>query len=140
MIVLLTDGENNESPDPAAAAQTAADRGVRIYTVGIGSAAGTNVDLNGFLVHTQLDEATLQQISQVTGGTYYGATDAQQLQAIYDNLDTQLVLQPEMTELTAIFAGVSVLMLARRRPDVAPVARSTAMSARMRLQRQAGRR
>lgn len=111
VIVLLTDGENNESPDPAAAAQTAADRGVRIYTVGIGSAAGTNVNLNGFLVHTQLDEATLQQISQATGGTYYGAADAQQLHAIYDNLDPQLVLQPEMTELTAIFAGVSGLML-----------------------------
>jgi Ca-activated chloride channel family protein len=111
VIVLLTDGENNESPDPAAAAQTAADRGVRIYTVGIGSAAGTNVNLNGFLVHTQLDEATLQRVSQVTGGTYYGATDAQQLRTIYDDLDTQLVIQPEMTELTAIFAGVSVLLL-----------------------------
>jgi Ca-activated chloride channel family protein len=111
VIVLLTDGENNESPDPGAAAQTAADRGVRIYTVGIGSAAGTDVNLNGFLVHTQLDEAALQQISQVTGGTYYGATDAQQLRAIYDNLDTQMFLQPEMTELTAIFAGVGGLML-----------------------------
>ena len=62
-----------------AAAQTAADQGVRIYTVGIGSAAGTTVDLNGFQVFTQLDQATLQQISQMTGGTYYGATDAQQL-------------------------------------------------------------
>jgi Ca-activated chloride channel family protein len=112
VIVLLTDGENNESPDPAAAAQTAADRGVRIHTVGIGSAAGTNVNLNGFLVHTQLDEATLQQISQITGGTYYSATDAQQLLAIYDNLDTQVILQPEMTELTAIFAGIGGLMLA----------------------------
>ena len=84
---------------------------MRIYTVGIGSAAGTNVNLNGFLVHTQLDEATLQRVSQVTGGTYYGATDAQQLRTIYDNLDTQLVIQPEMTEVTAIFAGVSVLLL-----------------------------
>jgi Ca-activated chloride channel family protein len=110
-IVLLSDGENNESPDPAAAAKTAADQGVRIYTVGIGSAAGTNVNLNGFLVHTQLDEATLQQVSQITGGTYYGATNAQQLRSIYDNLDTQLVIQPEMTELTAIFAGLSVLLL-----------------------------
>ncbi|HJX67418.1 MAG TPA: VWA domain-containing protein [Candidatus Limnocylindrales bacterium] len=111
VIVLLTDGENNESPDPAAAAKTAANLGVRIYTVGIGSAAGTNLNLNGFLIHTQLDEATLQQISQITGGTYYGATDAEQLRAIYDNLDTQLVLQPEMTELTAIFAGVGGLLL-----------------------------
>jgi von Willebrand factor type A domain. len=111
VIVLLSDGENNESPDPLAAAQTAADQGVRIYTVGIGSAAGTTVSLNGFQVHTQLDEATLQQISQITGGTYYAATDAQQLRSIYDNLDTQLVIQPQMTEITSLFAGMSLLML-----------------------------
>ena len=110
-IVLLSDGENNESPDPMAAAQAAADQGVRIYTVGLGSAAGTTVNLNGFQVHTQLDEATLQQISQVTGGTYYGATDTQQLRSIYDNLDTGLVIQPQLTELTALFAGASLVLL-----------------------------
>lgn len=110
-IVLLTDGENNESPDPLAAAQTAADRGVRIYTVGIGSAAGTTVTVDGFQIHTQLDEATLQQISQVTGGTYYAASDAQQLRSIYDNLDTQLVIQPQMTEITSLLAGMSLLLL-----------------------------
>ena len=75
-IVLLTDGENNENPDPLLAAQTAANRGVRIYTVGIGSAAGTNLHINGFIVHTQLDEDTLKQISQITGGTYYNAQSA----------------------------------------------------------------
>ena len=106
-IVLLTDGENN----PLAAAQTAADRGVRIYTVGIGSAAGTTVTVDGFQIHTQLDEATLQQISQVTGGTYYAASDAQQLRSIYDNLDTQLVIQPQMTEVTSLLAGMSLLLL-----------------------------
>ena len=111
VIVLLSDGENNESPDPIAAAQTAANMGVRIYTVGIGSAAGTTVNLNGFQVFTQLDQATLQQVSQVTGGTYFGATDAQQLHSIYDNLDTQLVLSPQMTEITALFAGLSLLLL-----------------------------
>jgi Ca-activated chloride channel family protein len=111
VIVLLTDGENNESPDPLGAAKTAADRGVRIDTVGIGSAAGSNLSLNGFIVHTQLDEATLQQISQITGGSYFAAADAQQLHTIYDNLDTQLIVKPELTELTAAFAGVSVLLL-----------------------------
>jgi Ca-activated chloride channel homolog len=111
VIVLLSDGENNESPDPIAAAQAAANMGVRIYTVGIGSAAGTTVNLNGFQVFTQLDQATLQQVSQVTGGTYFGATDAQQLQSIYGNLDTQLVISPQMTEITALFAGLSLLLL-----------------------------
>ena len=67
VIVLLTDGENNETPDPLVAAQTAADRGVRIFTVGIGTAAGTTLDLDGFRVHTQLDAATLQQIARPPG-------------------------------------------------------------------------
>jgi Ca-activated chloride channel family protein len=110
-IVLLTDGDNNESPDPLAAAQTAANQGVRIYAVGIGSAAGTTVTVEGFQLHTQLDEATLRQISTLTGGTYYGATDAQQLLSVYDNLDTQMVIQPQMTEVTALVAGLSLLML-----------------------------
>ena len=111
VIVLLSDGENNESPDPLAAAQSAADRGVRIYTVGVGSAAGTTVNLNGFSVFTQLDQATLQGISQITGGVYYGAADAQQLRSIYDNLDTQLVMEPQLTEITSLVAGMSLLML-----------------------------
>jgi Ca-activated chloride channel homolog len=112
VIVLLTDGENNESPDPLAAARQAADLGVRIYTVGLGSAAGTTLDLNGFQVHTQLDAATLQHVATITGGAYYAAEDAQSLLGIYDNLDTQLTVRPERIELTAVFAAVSILVLA----------------------------
>ena len=110
-IVLLSDGENNESPDPLAEAKIAADRGVRIYTVGIGTAAGTNVHVNGFTVHTQLDEATLQQIAQITGGTYYNAQDEQDLMKIYNNLSSSLVIKPEKTEITSLFAGASILVL-----------------------------
>ncbi len=110
-IVLLTDGENNESPDPLAAAQMAAARGVRIYTVGIGSAAGTTLRINGFTVHTQLDEATLQQIAQMTGGTYYNAQSAQDLRAIYDKLSPQLVIKPQKTEVTSLFAGAGIVVL-----------------------------
>ncbi|HLB46463.1 MAG TPA: VWA domain-containing protein [Anaerolineales bacterium] len=111
VIVLLSDGENNEFPDPFAAAQAAADRGVRIYTVGIGSVAGTPLHINGFTVHTQLDEATLQQIAQLTDGVYYNAENEQDLRAIYENLDPQLVIKPEKMEVTSIFAGVSILVL-----------------------------
>jgi Ca-activated chloride channel family protein len=111
VIVLLSDGDNNESPDPMAAAQAAADRGVRIYTVGIGSAAGTTLHVNGFTVFTQLDEKALQQIAQLTGGTYYNATTEQDLRGIYDNLDPQLVIKPQKLEVTSIFAGASILAL-----------------------------
>ena len=111
VIILLSDGENNENPDPLATAQTAADRGVRIFTVGIGSPAGTTVHINGFSLHTQLDENTLKQISQITGGTYYNAQSTQDLLNIYDHLDTQLVNKPEKTELTSLFAGTSIVIM-----------------------------
>ena len=111
MIVLLTDGENNEDPDPLAAAKAAADRGVRIYTVGIGSTNGTNLHIGGFIIHTQLDEATLKQISQLTGGSYYAAGNAQDLLKIYDTINTQVVVKPQDTEVTSLFAGAGILSL-----------------------------
>ncbi len=111
VIVLLTDGENNQSPDPLSAAQTAADRGVRIYTIGLGSAAGSLLHINGFTVRTRLNEEMLQQISQLTEGTYYKAENEQDLRAIYDNLDPELVIKPEKTEVTSLFAGASILIL-----------------------------
>jgi len=111
VIVLLTDGENNETPDPASAAQAAADQGVRIFTVGLGSTAGTTLDLNGFQVHTQLNEPLLQQVAAVTQGAYFRAGDAQQLRSIYDNLDTRLVVEPQKIEITSLFAGASILIL-----------------------------
>ncbi len=109
-IILLTDGDNNEAPDPVAAAQIAANEGVRIYPVGIGSAAGTTVDLGGFQVHTQLDAATLQQIATVSGGTYYAAADTASLNAVYEQLDTSLVLKQAHVELTGVFAGLAALL------------------------------
>jgi Ca-activated chloride channel family protein len=111
VIILLTDGENNASPDPLNAAQTAAERGVRIYTIGIGSPAGTTLHVNGFTVHTQLDEAGLTGISQRTGGVYFSAENEQELRSIYDNLNPQLVIKPEKLEVTSLFASAAILML-----------------------------
>jgi Ca-activated chloride channel family protein len=111
VIVLLTDGENNLSPDPLAAAQAAAERGVRIYTVGIGSPAGTTLQVEGFMVHTQLDEALLKQISAVTEGAYYNAGSTEDLLKVYDNIESQLVIKPEKTELTSILAGAGLVIL-----------------------------
>jgi Ca-activated chloride channel family protein len=112
VIVLLTDGENTQPPDPEVAAQTAADLGVRVSTVGIGSAAGTTLDIDGFKVHTQLDASALQRIAEMTGGTYYAAEDEGDLHDVYDDVRTRLVVKPQMIEVTALFAGASVLLLA----------------------------
>jgi Ca-activated chloride channel family protein len=111
VIVLLTDGENTAPPDPLEAALTAADRGVRVHTVGIGSPEGIVLEVEGFSVLTRLDEPTLQMIADVTDGSYYNAMTEEELRSIYTNLDPELVIEPEPMEITSIFAGSSVLML-----------------------------
>jgi len=111
IIVLLTDGENNMNPDPLEAASAAVDRGVRIYTIGIGSPEGTTLEIDDFLVYTQLDEAMLLQISQITDGAYYNAQNEADLRTIYDRLEPQLVIKSEKIEMTSIFAGVSTFIL-----------------------------
>jgi Ca-activated chloride channel family protein len=110
-IVLLSDGENTTNPDPIAAAQTAAEQGVRVYTIGVGSPAGTTLTVNGFTVFTQLNEPMLQQIATLTDGAYYNAQNAQDLREIYKNLDVQVVIKPEKTEVTSIFTGISILFM-----------------------------
>lgn len=110
-IVLISDGENTANPDPLIAAQEAARRGVRIHTIGIGSPSGADLTINGFNIHTQLDEAMLQQISALSGGVYYNAATEEDLRAIYAKIDPQLVVKSEETEVTSLFAGFSLLIL-----------------------------
>jgi Ca-activated chloride channel family protein len=111
VIVLLTDGENNQNPDPLQAAQAAADRGVRIDPVGIGTAAGSTLDIDGFRVHSQLDEGELRQIADLTHGTYYAASDPEGLDAVYTGVQTRLVIKPEPLEVTSLFAGAGLVIL-----------------------------
>lgn len=111
VVVLLTDGENNIPPNPLAEAQAAADRGVRIYTVGIGTAGGATLQVEGFSVHTQLDEGMLKQIAELTDGVYYNAADEEDMREVYENVGAQLIVKPEQTEVTAVFAGASILAL-----------------------------
>jgi Ca-activated chloride channel family protein len=110
-IVLLSDGENNEQPDPLKAAQAAADRGVRIYTIGMGSAAGSLLHLNGLTIRSRLDEPTLRQLAALTGGTYYNAPSQAELRNIYENLKPELAIAPEETEITALLAGAGAVLL-----------------------------
>lgn len=111
VIVLFSDGENNEAPDPLEAAVAAREQGVRVYTVGLGSAEGTTLELDGFNVHTQLDEAMLQQIAQVSGGTYHRALDPDALTGIYDDVAAQLVVRAQEMEVTSLLAGAGIVLL-----------------------------
>lgn len=111
VIVLLTDGENNMDPDPLVAAQFAADRGVPIHTIAIGSVEGVDLTVNGFTVHTQVDEAALQQIAEITDGLYFNAETEEDLRTIYESIEPGFRISKEETEVTAVFAGVSILFL-----------------------------
>jgi Ca-activated chloride channel family protein len=111
IIVLLTDGENTAEPAPLEAAQAARERGIRVDTVGIGSPDGTVLEVEGFAVHTQLDESMLRAISERTSGTYHAAAEADDLTAIYDEVGSRLVIRTDPFELTPLFAALGFVLL-----------------------------
>lgn len=108
IIVLLTDGENNQWPEPVEIAQIAADRGIRVYTVGIGSEEGAIVRIQGRAIRTRLDEQTLRTIAEMTDGIYYNAQSETDLVKVYENLSTNLVLKTDKTEVTAYVTAIAV--------------------------------
>ena len=112
IIVLMTDGENTEGPDPLQAAGVARDRGVRIDTVGIGSPDGATLEVEGFRVHTALDADSLKAISTATDGTYYPAASQEDLTKIYGDVGSKLVVRTEPFELTPLFAMAGFSLLA----------------------------
>lgn len=110
-IILFTDGENNMNPDPLNAALFAAERGVRIHTIAIGSVEGVQLTVNGFTVFTQVNEAALQELSGLTDGIYFNAQNEEDLNEVYRTIEPGLRAAYEETEITAVFAAVSILIL-----------------------------
>jgi Ca-activated chloride channel family protein len=140
IIVLLTDGASNTGTPPLDAAQQAADRGVRIYTIGFGTANGGSLSPTcapqfvgrepgagqgggfggggggfgggggGGGFPRGIDEATLKQIADLTGGTYHPAESASQLDSVFQNLPTNLITKHEATEVSFAFVGAGGLL------------------------------
>jgi len=133
IIVLLTDGASNAGPWPLDAAQQAADRGVRVYTIGFGTDEGAPFAFcdNWFFsgggfgggfgggggFRRGIDEQTLIDIAELTGGEYYQATSASELNEVFENLPTYLITKREtmevsfaFTALGALLAGVAILL------------------------------
>jgi Ca-activated chloride channel homolog len=111
-VIMLSDGENTSELDPVAVARLASVAGVKVYTIGLGSAEGTVVDIDGFKVGTALDEELLGQISEVSDGTYFAAADEQSLKDVYENIDLKWENKDEYTEVTALFTAASTILLA----------------------------
>jgi len=111
VVVLLSDGQSNMGPDPIAMATIAAEHGVRVYTVGVGTPEGTTLSANGWSMRVRLDEDVLKKIAATTRADYYLASDAAALKKIYTKLSTRLVLEKRQTmEITALFAGLGALL------------------------------
>jgi Ca-activated chloride channel family protein len=110
VVILLTDGQRTTGPDSIQAARLAADRGVRVYTVGIGTVAGETIGFEGWSMHVRLDEETLKTIADVTRGEYFYAGNAGDLKKVYQNLNSKLILESKKTEITALFAAAAALL------------------------------
>ncbi|MDI6101376.1 VWA domain-containing protein [Actinoplanes sp. NEAU-A12] len=110
-IVVFSDGEETGGPDVRAAAELAAAAGVRIQTVGVGTAKGATVEVDGFQLGTALDETLLTTVAQVTGGAYQQAGDAAALTDSTKSIDLRLTTEKEPLELTAPFAAAALVLL-----------------------------
>jgi Ca-activated chloride channel family protein len=125
IVVLLTDGVSTSGTDPLVAAQMSVDRGVRVYTIGFGTDHNNSLPNCGFgggdqfggggggnRFSREIDEETLKQVSDMTGGTYHLASSADELDGVFRNLPTQLITVTETTEVSVIFVLVGAILVA----------------------------
>jgi Ca-activated chloride channel family protein len=132
IIVLLTDGASNAGPPPLLAAKEAVERGLRVYTIGFGTNRSNSVmdcgdqfSENDFFggggfgpgngqggggFRREIDETTLRQIADLTGGSYYAAASSDELENAFQNLPTYLVTTRETIEISALFTAFAALM------------------------------
>lgn len=126
IIVLLTDGSSNTGPPPLSAAKQAAERGVRIYPIGFGASNASAADCGNPLhsdpsdywrggggnrgANPDIDFETLKQIAEMTGGQYYSAESAAELQTVFQDLHHMIATSNEMTEISVFFAALGAFM------------------------------
>jgi Ca-activated chloride channel homolog len=110
-VILLTDGQRTTGPDPVEAAKMAADRGIRIYTVGVGTKEGEIIGFEGWSMRVRLDEETLKTIANITRADYFYAGTAADLKKVYQGLSTRLIVEKKETEISALFAAFGTLLV-----------------------------
>jgi len=134
IIVLLTDGVNTTGPLPLDAADYAVSRGIRVYTIGLGTSqndspmncggfqSGDPNDANQFFFggggggggggfRRGIDEETLKQVADMTGGSYFAASSTDELQDVFQNLPLQLITVTQTTEISVFFAAIGAVLI-----------------------------
>ena len=109
-VILLTDGQRTTGPDPMEAAKMAAERGIKVYTVGIGTKAGETIGFEGWSMRVRLDEDTLKAIANITRANYFYAGTADDLKQVYQGLSSRLVVETRETEVSALLAAAGALL------------------------------
>jgi Ca-activated chloride channel family protein len=109
-IIMLTDGQRTTGPDPMDAAKMAADRGVKVYTVGIGTKEGDTIGFEGWTMRVRLDEAALKNVAAATRAEYFYAGTAEDLKRVYESLGMRMTAQKKETEVSALLAGLGALL------------------------------
>src|SRR5580765_3165347 len=110
-ILLLSDGRRTTGVDTLDAAKMAADRGVRIHVVGLGTVDGPVGGGEGLAIYMQLDEPTLREVARMTGGEYHHAGTAEELRSVYQDLGSRMQVQTRETEITALLALAAAVLL-----------------------------
>ena len=111
-IILLSDGRRTTGVDTLQAAKMAADRGVRVHVVGLGTPDGHLAEGEGMAIYLQLDEPTLREVARMTGGEYHHAGTAEDLRSVYQTLGSRLQTQTRNTELTGLLAMAAAILFA----------------------------
>jgi len=110
-VVLMTDGEETSGPDPVGVAEVASVAGVRVHTVGVGTAEGAVLEVDGFNVATALNRPLLEEMAEITDGTYHEGDDAAGLAAISETIDLHFKMVSEHTEVSGLLSMAGVVLL-----------------------------
>ncbi len=109
-IILLTDGQRTTGIDTLEAAKMAADRGVRIYTVGVGTVDGETIGFEDWSMRVRLDEETLKKVALQTQGAYFYAGTAEDLKKVYESLSSRLTVEKKETEVSGLLALLAAVL------------------------------
>src|SRR5690606_30761314 len=102
-IILLTDGQATMGPDPIEMAKLAADRGVRVCTVGVGTPDGEIIHFEAWPMRVRVDEKNLKRNEGITRAEYFNGGSAAVLKQVYETPGVRLVLAETEPEITALF-------------------------------------
>ena len=109
-IIMLTDGARTTGVDPLEAAKMAADRGIRVYTGGIGTVDGHTIGFEGWTMRVRLDEETLKAIATKTNADYFYAGSADTLKKVYETLSSRLTVEKKETEISGLLALAAAVL------------------------------